>query len=736
MPSFLSKIAACRTLRAANGALLLFFCIAIPAHAQSSRSLAAKHAFHRAEILRRHLLAQPENARTRADYESVLNAYRAVYHGDPAAAEAPDSIVAVAELLQTEGRQYNSTKDFRDAIGQYDFLRRQYPASPLRYRALLSTAAIQRDDLHDEHAARQLDREFLRLYPHHDLAAQARADLDPPAAARRSLAVASAMSTQPARISPREEKKSVEPLPRTPLAPQTLDTGLDIPANPPATPAVPVTLQSIRYWSTAGYTRVAIDLSHAVTYQVSRSSPSSQTSALPDRIVFHLADTHPTAAVLHSTVVRDDPFLRVIRVHSRPDGQTQVSLDLNKSTDYAAFLLPDPDRLIIDLHEDMHEHPASPLAVASVQKSVVPKEAPAPHNAQRHAAQPSFDAMEPMRDPEERSALPPPATSPMRPTSVVPHILVLDDAADTSLSAANGSAIPEAVFKTRTRTHAMEIPVDTASQATQASVLSKSGMPAMDAISQDENDGSENSMTRVLGLKVRRIVIDAGHGGHDSGTLGPHGLEEKNVVLDVALRLGKLLQDGLGSEVVYTRTDDTFVPLEQRTAIANAAHADLFLSIHANSSPDADARGVETYFLNFTGSPSSLAVAERENATSNRSVFELSDLVRKIALSDKIDESRTFALDVQQSLYDGLEQGNPGLHNRGVKQAPFVVLIGANMPSILAEISFLTNSRDAAELRQPAYRQRIAEALYSGVAEYVESMDGLRVAENSNKAGR
>ena len=236
-------------------------------------------------------------------------------------------------------------------------------------------------------------------------------------------------------------------------------------------------------------------------------------------------------------------------------------------------------------------------------------------------------------------------------------------------------------------------------------------------------------MARVLGLRIRRIVIDAGHGGHDSGTIGPDGIEEKDIALDVALRLGHLLQQRLGAEVIYTRRTDKYVPLEERTAIANAAHADLFLSIHANSSSDPDVRGVETYFLNFTTSSDAMAVAGRENADSNRSVYDLSDLVRKIALSDKIDESREFAGDVQQQLYTGLLSGNAGLKNRGVKQAPFVVLIGAQMPSILAEISFLTNPEDAAELSRPRYRERLAEAIYRGVAEYVDGMSGVRIAK-------
>jgi N-acetylmuramoyl-L-alanine amidase len=240
-------------------------------------------------------------------------------------------------------------------------------------------------------------------------------------------------------------------------------------------------------------------------------------------------------------------------------------------------------------------------------------------------------------------------------------------------------------------------------------------------------------MVRALGLKINRIVIDAGHGGHDSGTLGPGGLQEKDVVLDIALRLGRLLRQRLGAEVIYTRSDDTFIPLETRTAIANQAQADLFISVHANSSPDSDARGVEVYYLNFTSSADALEVAARENAASDESIHQLSDLVKKIALQDKINESRTFAADVDQSLYEGLDQGNPGLKDRGVKKAPFVVLIGANMPSILAEISFLTNPDDAEELREPQYRQRIAESLFLGVSRYVSSLNGMRLAQAGSR---
>jgi len=226
-------------------------------------------------------------------------------------------------------------------------------------------------------------------------------------------------------------------------------------------------------------------------------------------------------------------------------------------------------------------------------------------------------------------------------------------------------------------------------------------------------------------------VIDPGHGGHDVGTIGPTGLTEKELVLEVARRLGAMLEERLGCEVLYTREDDTFVPLESRTALANQKQADLFVSVHANSSRDSRARGVETYYLNFTTAQDALEVAARENAVSEKSVHELQDLVKKITLREKVDESREFAAEVQKSLYGGMARGNTGLRNRGVRKAPFIVLIGANMPSILAEISFVSNPQDERLLRKAEYRRRIAESMFRGIQRYAASLGGVKVASRT-----
>jgi N-acetylmuramoyl-L-alanine amidase len=241
------------------------------------------------------------------------------------------------------------------------------------------------------------------------------------------------------------------------------------------------------------------------------------------------------------------------------------------------------------------------------------------------------------------------------------------------------------------------------------------------------NSSGGFSLSRQLGLGVSRIVIDAGHGGHDPGAKAK-SMTEAELVLDVALKLEQLLLKHGGFAVVMTRRDDSFIPLEERTAIANREGADLFLSIHANASRDTSARGIETYFLNLTTNPAAEAVAARENATSGRSMSQLPDIVKAIALNNKIDESRDFASMIQSSLYTQVRKADRSAKNLGVKQAPFMVLLGATMPSVLAEISFITNRQEAALLRTDKHRLRIAEALYAGVVRYQQSLKNVRVA--------
>jgi N-acetylmuramoyl-L-alanine amidase len=244
----------------------------------------------------------------------------------------------------------------------------------------------------------------------------------------------------------------------------------------------------------------------------------------------------------------------------------------------------------------------------------------------------------------------------------------------------------------------------------------------------------EYSLARQLGLRVAKIVIDPGHGGHDPGA-SANGVKEAELVLDIALRLEKLLAQNPEIEVVLTRRTNEFVPLEERTAIANRAPvADLFLSIHANSHRQAAIRGVETYFLNFATTPDAEAVAARENAASVQSMGTLPAILKAIALNNKLDESREFATVLQTQLVRRLRAQSSATRDLGVKQAPFVVLIGAQMPSVLTEIAFLTNKAEAALLKQPAHRQAVAAALRDAVVRYQDSLK--RVSTSGSQARR
>ena len=230
------------------------------------------------------------------------------------------------------------------------------------------------------------------------------------------------------------------------------------------------------------------------------------------------------------------------------------------------------------------------------------------------------------------------------------------------------------------------------------------------------------TMTRVLGLKVGRIVIDPGHGGHDTGSVGRNGLMEKDLVLDVARNLKGSLEEKLGAEVLMTRSDDRFISLEERTAFANREKADLFISIHANASRSRSISGVETYYLNFAQTAEDREIAARENATTVLNVGELQDLVRRIAMADKSTESRELAALVQRSLYSGSREIFPRARNRGVRSAPFIVLIGAEMPAVLVEVAFISNPRDERLLKKADNQQVLAQALSTGIEGYLRSL--------------
>jgi N-acetylmuramoyl-L-alanine amidase len=225
-----------------------------------------------------------------------------------------------------------------------------------------------------------------------------------------------------------------------------------------------------------------------------------------------------------------------------------------------------------------------------------------------------------------------------------------------------------------------------------------------------------------------RLVLDAGHGGWDLGTVGRKGLMEKDLVLDVVRRLGKLVESRLGAEVIYTRQDDNYLPLEKRTEIANLAQADLFLSVHANYSNDSSARGAETYYTNTYSS-----VKARTSAADTGEAATENINWTNVDIREKVQKSRRFAVAVQQALYQMLATQIPDMRNRGVKRATYVVLTGTSMPAVLAEVSFVSSPADEAKLQSSSYREKIAEGLFKGIAQYTASWRGVKMASAASK---
>ena len=222
--------------------------------------------------------------------------------------------------------------------------------------------------------------------------------------------------------------------------------------------------------------------------------------------------------------------------------------------------------------------------------------------------------------------------------------------------------------------------------------------------------------------KIRRVVVDPGHGGHDPGAVGPSGLQEKDVVLAIGLKLRALLKEELGLDVVMTRSTDVFIPLEERTAIANKVNADLFLSVHANAAPNRFASGIETYYLNLAKTEKVAQLAAKENGTSLEKVSVLQAILFDLMANYKLNDSAHLADEVQKSLHKKVRARYSDVKNLGVKQGPFYVLVGATMPSILVETAFLSNAQEESRLKETAYQEMAAEGILEGVRSYIVSL--------------
>lgn len=676
-------------------------------HNKAVRREAASSQYARSEELRAALNSKPAEKRSLAEYKQVVSSYRRVYLITPHAAEVPDSLLAVAELYAEMGDRFGRSY-YQLAVDSYQFLLQEYPTSRFGQDAMMRIAKLQRDQLGDPVQASKTYEEFLKKYPGSTRRREAQESLAELALLQNSEAAAPEKSASPSSEAMRTGEG--------PEAWRTVPPDAVRSAGASLSGEVP-RLRRISTSAAADSTRVTIDLEDLVQY-------SSARIRNPDRIFFDLHAARLTPQLARQNIRVEGDLLTAVRVAQNHAGVVRVVLDVKGVRDYTASLLTNPPQLVIDLYPNTH---ADQVRAARSKRNQPPA-----HVEERH-----IDAAA-VRDEHSTG----------QPVSTVAANVDPDTASATAVKPIYGP-LPANPSPTDLRSAGPETsaPVSSAKPgAPKSRTKSLKASPAKPELirpataAPPTRDG-QATLTRTLGLKIGRIVIDAGHGGHDTGTIGPTGLMEKDLCLDVALRLGKIIQQRLpGAEVVFTRSDDSFIPLEERTRIANESRADLFISIHANSSHDHAARGIETYYLNLKGSPDAMEVAARENATAQESVHDLEDMVKKIARSEKIDESREFASDIQESLAKRIQRSARTVRDRGVRKAPFVVLIGADMPSVLTEISFLSNPADEQLLKKPEHRQKVAEGLYQGVASYLHSLNSMtlnmppKAGENSTAA--
>lgn len=648
-----------------------------------AKRAAASSQFARAEELRAALNSKPPQERTLAEYKRVVAGYQRVYMVVPRAVEVPDSLVAVAELNTEMGDRFGRSY-YQAAADDYAFLIREYPASKLAQEAMLRLAKLQKDQLGESEAATKTYHEFERKYPRSSHKREVQESL-----AELALLKSAESGSLSART-PVTSAPPPRPVANTVAEPVSADSRKSLSGGAPAKSGTVPRVQKIRTSLTQDSTEVVIDLEDSVQYTSGRISN-------PDRIYFDLQAARLNPVLARQSIQVSGELLSAVRVAQNHAGIVRVVLQVNRVADYSVSLTKKPTRLVIELYaanQPKKQVETSTNTNPAGSKSGAPVVPPAETESAGRGA-----------DRQVGSTVNPRAEN---------TALVATTNGGLSAVKTDPAALNSSLTKSGSR-----------------KIKPKADLVQPIVAPQPTRDG-QSTLTRALGLKIGRIVIDAGHGGHDTGTIGPTGLMEKDLCLDVALRLGKVIEQKLpGAEVLYTREDDTFIPLEQRTQIANEAKADLFLSIHANSSPDHGARGVETYYLNLKGSPEAMEVAARENAVSDQGIHNLEDLVKKITRTEKIDESKELAEDIQDSLSRRIQRTARPVRNRGVRKAPFVVLIGADMPSILTEISFLSNSSDEQLLKKPEHRQRIAEGIYQGMAAYLQSLNSVAVNASS-----
>lgn len=576
----------------------------------------------------------PERAATQANWVVAIETFQKIHDQQPSSTYAAASLFMLGRITYARYQQFKDPTDLDKSQEYYTRVVSLFPWHQLADDSLLTLGRIELEDKKDPQKAAVFYGRIVTEYHTGDLVETAMEKLK---------ALASEYNT-PVPAIPEAPAKTA---PAAAASPQVTD---DLPSDASATTELPnvkyrTYVLPVEHWSSDKYTRVVIKTSRPVTY---RAELLEKVGDQPRRLFIDFDKSYIEPQYRAPLPIRDGLLQQVRTAQFTPD-TVRVVLDIESIESYKIFSLPDPFRVIVDVHG---QHPAADSGKPS---------APEPEDSLA-ASNPDAAAEEPAPD-----------TPP----------LISRDA--TKIKLADKPKIPAAK-----RGGAVTSPI--------------------------------LSLAQQLNLGVRRIVIDPGHGGKDPGA-SAFGMQEKDIVLQVAKKLAVQLKKKLGCEVVLTRDRDVFLSLEQRTAIANTSGADLFISLHLNAHPSEKVYGFETYYLNLSTDAEAIRVAALENATSTHQLSDLQTILSDIMKNSKIDESSRLALQVQDSLSSGLANRRyPQVKSLGVKQAPFYVLIGAEMPAILIEMAFITNKTDAGHVKQEGYQEALAEEITQGLQKYIRTI--------------
>jgi N-acetylmuramoyl-L-alanine amidase len=626
----------------------------------------AESLFDNANNLGRALHERPLEERSAGDYRAALDAYGQVIRLNTDNYYSAESLARRAELQREMADATGDSALYQQAIESYRRVIIDHPQSAFVGDALVSIAQVYEESLQDLDGAADAYRELIRYFPDSVLAREARAVL-----------------------SRFEAELGHRPLDVTVSAERIRAGNLsDELMGAPR-------LTNVRSFSGPDYARVVIDLSDQTQYVERR--------AASNRLSIQLSNALVSSSLLgRRFIVGESSLLKRIKVYEGNAAKTneaaqgasglqstaasgvQVEIEVSSLADYSMFRLSEPERIVIDIH-----------AAGVIAKSITRD------NAVRDSA-PREAAARPAATPSGRSVVAGESSS-ARPD---------DDGLQSKARKASAAGKNAILALPEISDPILPMgPADSRSAAN-APLAAANALAAMvDA--------------KAAESVINRIVIDPGHGGHDTGTISSGGMREKDLVLDVARRLRAYIKHNYPDiEVIMTRDSDRFIALEERTAIANSRRADLFISVHANASPSRVASGVETYFLSPDRAPSEdMQTAARENAriAAEKSAEKAQPVMASVTAGNRVAESRDLARYIQAGLVRGIGAASPRTAmNRGVKHAAFVVLLGAAMPSVLAEVSFLSNPKDEALLQTTQFRERIAASLFAGLNAYLK----------------